>query len=42
MIDFSLTPELAALEARTESFIRDVVIPARGTRARARTGSTTR
>ena len=27
MIDFSLTPELAALEARTESFIRDVVIP---------------
>ena len=30
MIDFSLTPELAALEARTESFIRDVVIPYEG------------
>ena len=27
MIDFSLTPELTTLKARTESFIRDVVIP---------------
>ena len=42
MIDFTLTPELADLEARTESFVRDVVIPTRGTRARASTGSTTR
>jgi len=30
MIDFSLTPELADLKARTEAFIRDVVIPAEG------------
>ena len=30
MIDFSLTPELAALKARTEAFIRDVVIPYEG------------
>ena len=30
MIDFSLTPELEALKARTESFIRDVVIPYEG------------
>ena len=43
MIDFSLTPELEALKTRTESFVRDVVIPLRGeTRARAGTASTTR
>ena len=40
MIDFSLTPELEALKARTETFIRDVVIPYEGDpregRARAR------
>ena len=30
MIDFSLTPELEALKARTETFIRDVVIPHEG------------
>ena len=30
MIDFSLTPELEALKTRTESFIRDVVIPYEG------------
>ena len=27
MIDFSLPPELAALQARVETFVRDVVIP---------------
>jgi len=30
VIDFSLTPELEALRARTESFVRDVVIPFEG------------
>ena len=30
MIDFSFTPELTTLKARTESFIRDVVIPCEG------------
>ena len=30
MIDFSLTPELEALKTRTESFIRDLVIPYEG------------
>ena len=30
MIDFSLTPELAALRTRTESFIHDVVILCEG------------
>ena len=30
MIDFSLSPELAALQARTETFVRDVVIPYEG------------
>ena len=43
MIDFSLTPELAELKARTESFIRDVVIPYEGDpREGANTASTTR
>ena len=35
MIDFSLPPELAALQARVEPFVRDVVIPA-GTRGEDR------
>ena len=30
MIDFSLSPELAALQARVEAFVRDVVIPYEG------------
>ena len=30
MIDFSLPPELAALQARAETFVRDVVIPCEG------------
>ena len=30
MIDFSLTPELNALKARTEAFVRDVVLPYEG------------
>ena len=30
MIDFSLTAELATLKERTETFIRDVVIPYEG------------